>query len=115
MIVMTKQSKELMKKINYRHTVYSCGFVKSIVTSILGFGTLLIFQNLMLAMGNPLTPSTQLIFGILIMMACISAILLFDSQKEKTKEAELDVIFEEILKVQGIKNAEYAKGENNDE
>ena len=101
---MTEQSKQLMKKINYKRTVYSCGFVKSVVTSILGFGTLLIFNNLMLAMGNPLTPSTQLIFGILIMMGCVSAILLFDSQKEKTKEAELDLIFEEILKAQELKS-----------
>lgn len=113
---MTQQSKDLMKKIHYRRTVYSCGFVKSIVTSILGFGTLLIFQNLMVAMGNPLTPSTQLIFGILIMMGCISAILLFDSQREKTKEAELDAIFKEILEIKGIKEAELAEeGENHDE
>ena len=108
---MTKQSKELMRKINYKRTVYSCGFVKSIITSILGFGTLLIFNNLMLAMGNPLTPSTQLLFGILIMMGCVSVILLFDSQKEKTKEAELDLIFKEILKAQGITS----KGEDKDE
>ena len=108
---MTEKSKQLMKKINYKRTVYSCGFVKSVITSILGFGTLLIFNNLMLAMGNPLTPSTQLIFGILIMMGCVSAILLFDSQKEKTKEAELDLIFEEILKAQGIKST----GEDEDE
>ena len=101
-----------MKQIGYKRTVYSCGFVKSIVTSILGFGTLLIFNNLMLAMGNPLTPSTQLIFGVLIMMGCVSAILLFDSQKEKTKEAELDLIFEEILKVQAIKSK---KGEDENE
>lgn len=113
---MTKQSRDLMKKIHYRRTVYSCGFVKSVVTSILGFGTLLIFQNLMVAIGNPLTPSTQLIFGILIMMGCVSAILLFDSQREKTKEAELDAIFDEILKIQGIKKAELAKeGEKTDE
>lgn len=113
---MTKQSRDLMEKIHYRQTVYSCGFVKSVVTSILGFGTLLIFQNLMVAMGNPLTPSTQLIFGILIMMGCISAILLFDSQKEKTKEAELDAIFDEILKIKGIKEAELAQeGEETDE
>ena len=113
---MTKQSRDLMKKIHYRRTVYSCGFVKSVVTSILGFGTLLIFQNLMVAMGNPLTPSTQLIFGILIMMGCISAILLFDSQKEKTKEAELDAIFDEILRIKGIKEAELAQeGEETDE
>ena len=109
---MTEKSRKLMKKIHYRRTVYSCGFVKSIVTSILGFGTLLIFNNLMLTMGNPLTPSTQLIFGILIMMGCVSAILLFDSQREKTKEAELDLIFEEILKAQGIKTN---KGEIEDE
>lgn len=106
---MTKQSRDLMKKIHYRRIVYSCGFIKSIVTSILGFGTLLIFQNLMIAMGNPLTPFTQLIFGILIMMACVSAILLFDSQKEKTKRAELDAIFEEILKTKEITKAELAK------
>lgn len=113
---MTQQSRDLMKRIHYRRTVYSCGFVKSVVTSILGFGTLLIFQNLMVAMGNPLTPSTQLIFGILIMMGCVSAILLFDSQREKTKEAELDAIFEEILKVKGIKEATLAEqGEDNDE
>ena len=108
---MTKKSKELMKKINYKKTVYSCGFVKSLVTSVLGFATLLIFNNLMLAMGNPLTPSTQLIFGVLIMMGCVSTILLFDSQKEKTKEAELDLIFEEILKAQGIT----LKGDEEDE
>ena len=113
---MTKQSRDLMEKIHYRRTVYSCGFVKSVVTSILGFGTLLIFQNLMVAMGNPLTPSTQLIFGILIMMGCVSAILLFDSQKEKTKEAELDAIFEEILKIKGITESELTKeGEETDE
>lgn len=113
---MTKQSRDLMKKIHYRQTVYSCGFVKSVVTSILGFGTLLIFQNLMVVMGNPLTPPTQLIFGILIMMGCVSAILLFDSQKEKTKEAELDAIFDEILKIKGIKEAELAQeGEETDE
>lgn len=112
---MTKQSKDLMKKIHYRRIVYSCGFVKSIVTSILGFGTLLIFQNLMVAMDNPLTPSTQLLFGILIMMGCVSAILLFDSQREKTKEAELDAIFAEILEIKGIKEAELAQGEENDE
>lgn len=100
---MTEKSRALMNKINYKKTVYSCGFIKSVVTSILGFGTLLIFNNLMLAMGNPLTPSTQLLFGVLIMMGCVSAILLFDSQKEKTKEAELDLIFEEILKAQGLK------------
>ena len=70
----------------------------------------------MVAMGNPLTPSTQLIFGILIMMGCISAILLFDSQREKTKEAELDAIFDEILRIKGIKEAELAKeGEETDE
>ena len=113
---MTQQSRDLMKKLHYKRTIYSCGFVKSVVTSILGFGTLLIFQNLMAAMDNPLTPSTQLIFGILIMMGCISAILLFDSQKEKTKEAELDAIFDEILKIKGIKETELAKeGEETDE
>lgn len=50
------------------------------------------------------------------MMGCISAILLFDSQKEKTKEAELDAIFDEILKIKGIKEAELAQeGEETDE
>lgn len=50
------------------------------------------------------------------MMGCVSAILLFDSQREKTKEAELDAIFDEILKIQGIKKAELAKeGEKTDE
>ena len=50
------------------------------------------------------------------MMGCVSAILLFDSQREKTKEAELDAIFEEILKAQGIKEAELArKGDDKDE
>ena len=107
-----KKSKQLMKQIHYKRTVYSCGFIKSLITSILGFGTLLIFNNLMLAMGNPLTPSTQLIFGALIMMGCVAGILLFDSQKEKTKEAELDLIFEEILKTQGIKTE---TGEDEDE
>ena len=43
------------------------------------------------------------------MMACVSAILLFDSQKEKTKKAELDAIFEEILKTKEITKAELAK------
>lgn len=94
---MTK-SKQLMKKIHYRRVVYTCGFIKSMVSSILGFAILLIFNNLMHAMGNPLTPSTQLIFGILIVIGCVSIILLFDSQKESTKEKELDLIFEEILK-----------------
>lgn len=108
---MTEQSRELMRKIHYKRIVYSCGFIKSIITSILGFGVLLIFNNLMLAMGNPLTPSTQLLFGILIMMGGVSIILLFDSQKEKTKEAELDLIFKEILKAQGITS----KGEDKDE
>lgn len=109
---MTEKSKQVMKQINYRRTVYSCGFVKSIITSILGFAALLIFNNLMLAMGNPLTPSTQIIFGALITMGCVSAILLFDSQKEKTKEAELDLIFQEILKAQGLKIDEKSQGEN---
>ena len=50
------------------------------------------------------------------MMGCVSAILLFDSQREKTKEAELDAIFDEILKIKGIKQAELAKeGEETDE
>ena len=50
------------------------------------------------------------------MMGCVSAILLFDSQKEKTKEAELDAIFAEILEIKGVKEAELAKeGEENDE
>lgn len=113
---MTQQSKDLMKEIHYRRTLYSCGFVKSAVTSILGFGILLIFQNLMAAMESPLTSETQLIFGILITMGCVSAILLFDSQKEKTKEAELDAIFDEILKIKEFKEAELAQeGEETDE
>lgn len=103
---MTQKSKEIMKKIHYKRTLYSCGFVKSMVTSVLGFGILLIFQNLMVTLNTPLTSVTQLIFGILIMMACISAILLFDAQREKTKEAELDVIFEEILKSRRISDDE---------
>lgn len=88
-----------MEKIHYKRVVYTCGFIKSVITSILGFAILLIFQNLMKAMGNPLTSSTQIIFGTLVTIACVSFILLFDSKKKSTKEAELDLIFEEMLKL----------------
>ena len=97
---MTKKSIEIMNKTHYTRIVYSCGFVKSVITSILGFAILLIFQNVMPIMGNPLTPTTQLIFGTLIVIACVSIILIFDSRKKETKEAELDLIFEEMLKLQ---------------
>ena len=104
-----KKSKEIMDKIHYKRVVYSCGFVKSMVTSILGFAILLIFQNVMESLNVPLTPTTQIIFGLLITIACISIILLFDSDKKKTKEAELDLIFEEVTKLYNEKQSEMNK------
>ena len=105
----TKKSREIMDKIHYRRVVYSCGFVKSMVTSILGFAILLIFQNVLETLDVPLTSTTQIIFGLLITIACVSIVLLFDSNKEKTKEAELDLIFEEVTKLYDEKQSEMNK------
>lgn len=95
---MLEQTKNVMTKIKYKRTVYMCGFTKSLVTSLAGFAFLLIFNNLMVVFGFPLTPEAQMLFGMLILTISITVILIFDQEKAETKADELDEIFKEINK-----------------
>lgn len=92
------KTKEVLSKVRYKKIVYTCGFVKSVVSGILGFAVLLIFNNLMMVLDFPLTPEAQMLFGVLILIISTSIILIFDGKKLKAKEEELDEIFKEINK-----------------